>query len=141
MLVRLDSNDFVIGVEREKREMPTTRTQICKGPWHYQRGKGTPLPLDKFIDGNRTCIECREKHEASRQRAAKARGEITPPATREERMEDLNNGVVSTLQGGAMHKWKVTVLRPVEEVVYAKTYVEAGAEVETGQVLRVERLD
>jgi len=152
MIVKLDSNDFVVSVEHEPLEvkMPTVKTQVCKGPWHYKGGKGTVLPLDSFPMNRykagtrtKTCAECLEKsgkrnsvseREAETIRMNKiveTRIPIEPPVPG----SNFNHGVA-----GAVHKWRVTVVKPTEEIVYAATYLEIAEEVQ-GEVVKVERLD
>lgn len=146
MLVKVDKEDFVVSVEREpsdamidsvmreveRADMPKLETRICKGPWHYRSGKGTPLPIDQFPmnrykPGVRTatCQECLNK---SGKRSTIPLGIKADPPVAE------NNA------GGLQYKWKVVHLNPVESVVYAKDYREAGEQVQ-GPVISVTRLD
>jgi len=149
MLVHADKEGYVIDVQREptdamvdsamreirRADMPVTQTQICKGPWHYRSGKGTPLPIDQFPmnrykPGQRTatCQECLDK--------SGKRLKVSEKDALAEKVKDMVNHNVA----GSVHKWKVTVIRPTEEIVYAATYVDISSEV-TGEIIRVERLD
>lgn len=44
------------------------------------------------------------------------------------------------LDGGMQYKWRVVHLNPVESIVYAKNYIDAGSQVQ-GPIISVERLD
>jgi hypothetical protein len=141
MLVKVDKEDFVIEVIPD---MPKVETQICKGPWHRRGGVGTSLPITSFPfnrykpgERTKTCQTCIEgRHGVVPEKVQLEKLDME----RAERMKDIENGMVPVSQGGAMHKWRVTALQPIEVVVYAKDYFEIGSEV-TGEILKVERLD
>jgi hypothetical protein len=153
VIVHTDKEGWVDSVEREPSErmidsvmrevqradMPALKTQICKGPWHYRGGKGTPLPIDQFPmnryrkgERTKTCGECLEK--SGKRNAVSERDMMQQ---REVTVSDIvNHGVA-----GAVHKWRVTVLKPTEEIVYASSYADIPAEIGAGDILKVERLD
>jgi len=162
MIVHTDKEGFVLDAQREKSD--GERTRICKGPWHYQKGKGTPLPISAFGENKykpgvrtKTCIECLEKSHHSIPRQArinmKVEGMPSPhhPVTVQEpitRVHTFDPYTVTTGSippysadnAGAVHKWRVTVIRPVEEIIYCRTYSEIPNEIQ-GEIIRVERLD
>jgi hypothetical protein len=153
MLVTLDKEDFVVSVSREpsdamvdsamreieRADMPKLETKLCKGPWHYRGGKGTPLPLDQFPinrykPGQRTatCADCLNK-------SGKRNAVAESPEMR--KIEEVKTPITPKRNnGGLQFKWKVVHLNPVESVVYAKDYREAGEQVQ-GPVISVTRLD
>jgi len=51
-------------------------------------------------------------------------------------VKDIEHGM-----GSGIHKWRVVIFRPVEVVVYAKDFLDAGAEAGEGDIIRIERLD
>jgi len=141
MLVKLDKEDFVISVEREI--MPT-QTQICKGPIHRKRGSGTPLPLSAFSVNKyhpdqltKTCTDClklsgRRPMESTKVELRKIQAIESLRTTASE--------ISAGLDGGMQYKWRVVHLNPVESIVYAKNYIDAGSQVQ-GPIISVERLD
>jgi len=166
MIVQLDSQDFVIGVQREpvirdipsdamidsvmreveRADMPVLQTQICKGPWHNKSGRGTPLPLSAFPPNRyhpeqrtKTCAECLEK---SGKRNPIGESDMpTQPAVVIRKLDTTEN-ITNHFEpsAGAVHKWRVTVIKPTEEIVYAATYLDIAQEVD-GEIVKVERID
>lgn len=159
MIVKVDAQDFVISVEPEAVESATLEihrseampeaTQLCKGPWHYHRGKGTPLPLSAFSENrihpgkmNQTCDECLVK---SKKRAEVPVKHDAPVRTGVNKIEHALAAATPVPQngtnGGLMHKWEVTIVKPTMMTVYAKDYLDAGMEAGEGDVINVRRLD
>lgn len=147
MLVTVDKEDFVISVEHEnsimreiqRSETMPEATKICRGPWHYKSGKGTAIPLSAFgaslKDGTvrKTCTECLEKSHHPRNRNSHSDLKV-------ERKREFDNEQVFS-QGGLMHKWEVTIVKPTVVTVYAKDYTSAGVEAGEGEIVHVRRLD
>lgn len=167
MIVKLDSNDFVISVEHEEVEkvIVPPATQVCKGPWHYKGGKGTVLPLESFPMNQyrpntrtKTCGECLERSgkrkaglapsEADRQRVEKYKADREFARTEktsmnkiiEQRVPILSKEDVDNGMVAATHKWVVRFLNPTEAIVYADTYVDAAQQVQ-GDIISIARLD
>jgi hypothetical protein len=160
-MVKVDKNDFVISVERElsdamvnsvmreveRADMPKLETRICRGPWHYKNGKGTPLPIDQFPfnryrknERTKTCGECLEKSGKRNSIPLGVKAEPLKVSKIVETKVPLTTKDIDAGMGSGVHKWKVLVLQPTEVIVYAHTYSEIPSEVQ-GEVLRVERLD
>jgi len=141
MLVHADKEGFVLDVHREGSE----KTAICKGPSHRRGGKGTPLPLSSFginkYNGQRTktCKNCLV------QSGRRTITETAQPTVVIQKL-NVNDGQLSVKDiehgmGSGIHKWRVVIFRPVEVVVYAKDFLDAGAEAGEGDIIRIERLD
>lgn len=148
MLVTVDKNDFVISITPEattsavreitRSEAMPEATQLCKGPWHYRSGKGTPVPVSAFSMSrkypskrNKTCDECLERQNYRR---------VPPAAASMPVQSDIQSAYPDT-NGGLQYKWEVTYVTTTTMTVYAKTYTEAGLSVGDVEILGVRRLD
>ena len=120
----------------------------CNGPWHYRGGKGTLLPITEFDIATRgpnqghygtTCRSCRDKTTESNVRRARI---LT---VEEVIVAELPNGVAPIIRepvvtSDNLPQWRVTIVKRVEEVVYAKDFLDAASKAGEGEIVKVERL-
>jgi hypothetical protein len=118
--------------EVERADIPPLQTRVCKGPYHRNGGKGTPIPvadfgvsLSRYGKLYRTCIRCRKLRNGENPDSAPAITKI-----------DIENGM-----GSGVHKWRVTIRVETEIVVYGKDFLDAGSEAGEGEIVRIERID
>jgi hypothetical protein len=60
------------------------------------------------------------------------------PATEPLEFANLDGRKIEPVQG---FKWKVTIIKRTEVFVYAKDFLDAGAEAGEGEIVKVERID
>lgn len=139
MKVTVDKEDFVVKVEHDEVD----HLLPCTGGWHYKNGKPTMLPASQFAiiqQGSRkgqpfkNCDFCRMK---SRESVQKHDARTTPPEVHYSMLPKSNDAVETT----PMFKWRVTIVKKTEVVVYARDFLDAGAEAGEGEIFKVERID
>ena len=149
--VTVDKQDFVMSAERvdsamreiKKSETMPEPTQICKGPYHRRDGQGTLLPLSEFRVNKysktgaltKTCSYCLDNKNGPL-RTIKA-----PPVQAVVQESKIIQTPEPPLMGSGFHKWSVTIIKPTTIIVYAKDFLDAGAEAGEGEIIDLKRLD